>query len=165
MTAQDLMSDYSEAGSSEVRCPGRAAARRLRQFERSWTSPSITSASGTRHPILKLSIDDLHISHILGHGAFFNRSSSIHSQHYHGSLWLGTGIRRETLERNMLLPTNIPWRSQLQIWHSKPKSCRVWSMRTSLSYTVSRMETWSNLSRMAPFFWLRIYSLKPSRFD
>lgn len=70
MTAQDPMSDFSETGSSEIVCPGRAAAHRLRQFERSWTSSSITSASGTRHPILKLSIDDLHISHILGHGAF-----------------------------------------------------------------------------------------------
>jgi serine/threonine protein kinase len=70
MTALDPMSDFSEQGSSEIVCPGKAAARRLRQFERAWTSSSITSSTGRRHPIVKLTIDDLHIARILGHGSF-----------------------------------------------------------------------------------------------
>ena len=52
---------------SEIFCPGKAAAKRLKQFESAWEPKKSISTSDE---IIKLSIDELHIGRILGHGSF-----------------------------------------------------------------------------------------------
>ena len=52
---------------SEIFCPGKAAAKRLKQFESAWEPKKSISTSDE---IIKLSIDELYIGRILGHGSF-----------------------------------------------------------------------------------------------
>ena len=116
MIARQTTLDDSDCtdSSSESFCHGKAASRRLKQFESAWDPRKSISTSDD---IIKLSIDDLRLDRVLGHGSFgtarqvtgpFDSKQAFVMKSLKESLVLADGISvSETAAADFALETKI----------------------------------------------------------